>query len=265
MRWQISPISQDILRKANNPLGIFSGILSTRYNKEHDGVTVKVKISPTYPLWGYPRKKDMFAKSPFLFRDFKTFPLKLCILLCIGANFEVSKFTILTQECFSFKLNILNEGIKLTNEEKSLFNAFQKFESQIRNASNDSDIMSIFKRAFADPKSNAKACLLQHEAVELLKYLDKSHLIDELKLMKVPKFEINAVNIFNLEILNEKTGENVKLSEYLIKNSLKFRVNQIVYDLRMLWIDSNFALSIDDLLKKCDKQFLEKYFIVKKK
>lgn len=69
----------------------------------------------------------------------------------------------------------------------------------------------------------------------------------------------------SLEIASENLENNtMKLSDYLIENKLKFNINKIVYDLRMLWINSNFTLSMQDLLKKCDKKFVEKYFIEKK-
>lgn len=153
----------------------------------------------------------------------------------------------------------------MSNEEKSLFNAFRKFESQIKNAPNDSAIMVIFRQAFADPKSNTKTSLRHNEAIEILKYLDKAYLIDELERIQVPKFELTGVDILSLEIASENLENNtMKLSDYLIENKLKFNINKIVYDLRMLWINSNFTLSMQDLLKKCDKKFVEKYFIEKK-
>ena len=69
----------------------------------------------------------------------------------------------------------------------------------------------------------------------------------------------------SLEIASENLENNtMKLSDYLIENKLKFNINKIVYDLRMLWINSNFTLSMQDLLKKCDKKFVEKYFTEKK-
>ena len=139
-----------------------------------------------------------------------------------------------------------------------------KFESQIRNAPDDGDILRLIKRAFADPKSNMKAPLKLQEAIELLKYLDKSHLINDLKRIEIPKFDLNALMIFSLEIMNEKTQQPMKLNDYLIENQLKIKTGQIVYDLRMLWIESNYELSTEDLLKKCDFKFLENYISAKK-
>ena len=70
--------------------------------------------------------------------------------------------------------------------------------------------------------------------------------------------------IFNLEIIDEKTQQPVKLSDYLVENKLKMKTAQIVYDLRMLWIESNFELSTGALLEKCDLKFLENYITAKK-
>ena len=109
-----------------------------------------------------------------------------------------------------------------------------------------------------------KAPLKLHEAIELVKYLDKSHLIDDLKRLEIPKFDLNALMIFNLEIIDEKTQQPMKLNDYLVENRLKIKTAQIVYDLRMLWIESNYELSTGDLLKKCDLKFLENYITAKK-
>ena len=97
------------------------------------------------------------------------------------------------------------------------------------------------------------------EVIDLLKYLDKTHLIDQVQRLQIPNLKLTNENINGHIIYDEKSNEHISIDKYLAENNLRLDYSRLFYALRTLWIESDFKLTVEDLLKKVDKFFLENY------
>lgn len=116
----------------------------------------------------------------------------------------------------------------------------------------------------ADKKSNQDRALRKNESIELVKLLEKKHLIEAIKNITIPSFNINISLLTSHEIYCDELKQNIKIDDYQIKNSLRINYNSLLYDLKLKWINSNFTLNEQDLLKSVNKELVNNYAIKKK-
>ena len=136
----------------------------------------------------------------------------------------------------------MNDRIKLSNNEKRLLLALNKYESCLKSLNdNDDKILEFLRKQIYQEKMNKDCGLKLNDAIELVKYTDKIHLIDKINRFEFPKFQISAHDILNHKILS-------------------YVYNKIFNK----WIESNFSISFRDLLNEIDIIYLSK-FISKKK
>ena len=157
----------------------------------------------------------------------------------------------------------MNDRIKLSNSERRLLLALNKYESCLKSLNdNDDKILEFLRKQIYQEKMNKDCGLKLNDAIELVKYTDKIHLIDKINRFEFPKFQISAHDILNHKILDDKTNQMISVEDYC-KGSL-LRVNYILNNIRNRWIESNFSISFKDLLNEIDIIYLSK-FISKKK
>ena len=160
---------------------------------------------------------------------------------------------------FKSKINLLNERIKLSNDEKQLLSVVQILETKISKETSDIGVLLALKHSLADTKFVLKKSAKIEECIEFLKYLNRPDLIEQVKDIQIPKLRLNQAIIISHEIFDEKSNRSIQIGEYISLNKLKIKFGPLLYDLRMIWINSNFTLTQEDLLKKIDKSFLENY------
>lgn len=104
--------------------------------------------------------------------------------------------------------------------------------------------------------------LVKKNIILIAKYCNRPNLIERLEHTNIPKFDINPY-LKKLEYFNNETNETESFVA-LIK-SKKFRLNHLTDDLREKWIDSNFSLTYEELIKNLTKEVLDSYVVSKKK
>jgi hypothetical protein len=152
--------------------------------------------------------------------------------------------------------------IKPSNEEKSLLSALKKFTKPLQELNDDAKILKALKREFVNPKANKEKPLRKSESIELIKLLDRVHLIEVINNMVVPVLKINAGSLREHEIKDPQTKQLIKLDDLNNKSPVAF--NQMLYDLKMNWIESDFKLSNEQLLSKINEETIQNYFIKKR-
>ena len=116
------------------------------------------------------------------------------------------------------------------------------------------------------PQSNMERHLYKTEAVELLKAANKPDLIEAIQAINLPKFELNREDILELLFCDERltNGQATKVRDLMLMKACKIRFNQMLNDLKIKWIESDFKATKNDLLKSIDAQFLDNYIVYKK-
>ncbi len=122
--------------------------------------------------------------------------------------------------------------------------------------------MEFLRKEIYHEKINKDRGLKVADAIELMKYMNKPNLIDNINKFEYPKFKISPNDILKHKILDDKTNQMISVEDFC-KGSL-LRVNYILNNLRDKWIESNFSISFIDLLNEIDITYLSK-FISKKK
>jgi len=155
-------------------------------------------------------------------------------------------------------VEVLSKRIKLSKNEKYLLNALSKFEKPLSELTSKEDILQYLLKQFLYTKSNKDKSLRKHEAIELLKYLDKGHLIQAVNDLTLPVFKLTTVNLLNHQVFDETTNSLIRIEE--IKDILKkYKLNLILNDLKSKWIESEFKLTETELLNMVDMKYLQKF------
>jgi len=157
----------------------------------------------------------------------------------------------------------LDKTIKLSREEKYLLNALQQHSSKITRMQSNNQIVNYFKKQLTHPKSNLDRSLKKSEAIEVLKYTNLPNLIDEINELILPSFPIAYADLMSYSLYDHTTKQTRAIETYLKSGKLKY--NQLLKDLKLKWIDSDFKLTKHDLLSLIDQQFLEQYIPKSKK
>ena len=157
----------------------------------------------------------------------------------------------------------LDKTIKLSREEKYLLNALQQHSSKITRMQSNNQIVNYFKKQLTNPKSNLDRSLKKSEAIEVLKYTNLPNLIDEINELILPSFPIAYADLMSYSLYDHTTKQTRAIETYLKSGKLKY--NQLLKDLKLKWIDSDFKLTKHDLLSLIDQQFLEQYIPKSKK
>ena len=89
-------------------------------------------------------------------------------------------------------------------------------------------------------------------------------MIEAIKNITIPSFNISISLLTSHEIYCDELKQNIKIEDYQIKNSLRINYNSLLYDLKLKWINSNFTLKEQDLLKSVNKELINNYAIKKK-
>jgi hypothetical protein len=131
--------------------------------------------------------------------------------------------------------------------------AIKKYETSVTSDQSDEWVLDYFRREMANPNAIKNRPLKTKECIEVVKYLNRLDLIAKLEAIRVPKFELNILDL-------EKHQQKIQPTQSLDKN-LKFKLNfgLMLKDLRLKWIDSDFTLTNEDLLKSIDEKSLQKY------
>ena len=160
-------------------------------------------------------------------------------------------------------MKLLTDRLKLSNDEVYLLEALNKYVPIINEMSNDNDEMIEFlRRELTRPKSNLYRQLRINEAIEIAKYCNKSNMIERIKQIQVPVFYLNSADLLNCEYYDEDSRQTKTFSQYY--GSKKVRVNALLNELKLLWVNSNFHLTQAELMKSVNNQFLEKFVIILK-
>ena len=158
---------------------------------------------------------------------------------------------------------MINDRIKLSNDEKYLLSALREHVDKINKIESNENIIKYFEKQFVQPKSNIDRSLKKSEAVEILKYTNKPHLINDLNSMVIPIFPLSYKDIINHQVLNSLTKETKSLENYTSNRKLKY--NYMLKDLKKKWIDSECKLTKQNILDLITDQYIENYMTKIKK
>ncbi|RMZ95381.1 CCA tRNA nucleotidyltransferase mitochondrial [Brachionus plicatilis] len=141
----------------------------------------------------------------------------------------------------------LDQRIRLSNEERHLLIAIKRFENIFNEFDSD-------EKQFVLPKSVHDRPLRKTEAFELMKYLDRIEMIETIKKLKIPEFKINYKMINEQKIFDSSNQEMITVEKY--SKTKKIRLSAMLLDLKLRWINSNFAMSEDDILGVVDESYI---------
>lgn len=156
---------------------------------------------------------------------------------------------------------MLNERIKLSNEEKYLMLAIMKYEKMLRDEQDQEKIVEFLTKQFVYPKAILDRPLRKDEAIEIMKYLNKPELLERISQIKVPEFSLNYKDLNEHKMFDEDSNSFFRLEDY--SKLRKIRFNFLLNDLKNKWIDSNFKLTNQELLKLIDLKYLQEYIKTK--
>jgi hypothetical protein len=151
----------------------------------------------------------------------------------------------------------MNDRIKLSNDEKYLLNALREHVDKIKKIESNENILKYFEKEFIQPKSNTDRPLKKSEAIEILKYTNKSVLINDLKCMVIPVFPLSYKDIINHQVCISPTKETKSLENLILSRKLKY--NYMLKDLKKKWIDSDCKLTKQNLLDFINDEYIENY------
>lgn len=144
--------------------------------------------------------------------------------------------------------------MKLSNEEKYLFHAIKKYENVLAAEKNDEQIIRYLTKELAYPRALIDRPLKKMEAIELLKYLNRTDLIETISKIQLPVFEINYKDLNEHRVFIKSKKKLITIEEYSKENKLRF--SYILYDLKVKWIDSFFKIQKTELLAQIDENYL---------
>jgi hypothetical protein len=135
---------------------------------------------------------------------------------------------------------------------------------------NKEELLKYFRQElarenFLAPSLKKGRQLRKIELIELLNYLDKPEVSENVQSIRVPSFY--NLRLDQHEILldkDEPPAKRMKLGELDSKKS-KIRFNAMLSDLKEKWIESNFELTEKQLLDSINKDSISKYLLQKKK
>ncbi|CAF0827092.1 unnamed protein product [Brachionus calyciflorus] len=219
---------------------------------------------------GYELRKILSQKFCDSFMEiFYEFSLAPHMGLPVNGNLE--KFKNIYQKSFKNKplphtllsalmnseedINKLDERIKLSNDEKSTMLAIKKYENVLDSFNTVEEIIEFFTKQFLIPKSSKEKSLRKEQIVELMKYLDRMDLADQILALELPNFPLNFKNINQHKIFDSNKQKLVTMEDY--SKEYKIRLNHLISELKHKWIDSNFSLTQQDLLNLIDEKLLK--------
>lgn len=138
--------------------------------------------------------------------------------------------------------------------------AIQKYEKIIENERDNERLFQLMRTELANPKAINDKPLKKSEVVEILKYLDRTDLINEIENLQVPKFGLNLSHILKHKIFVAEQNSYLTLEDY--SNHHKIRFNYLLNNLNSKWIESNLTLTNEQLLNMIDQQFLWQFLNV---
>lgn len=145
----------------------------------------------------------------------------------------------------------------MSNEERYLLISIKKFENVFIEFKNDKKALEYLLKQFVLPKSVHDRPLRKVEAVELMKYLDRTELIDIINNLKIPQFQINFRTISEKKIFDSNKQEMVTLEQYAKKN--KIRISALLTDLKLKWINSNFEMTDQEILSLINENYVQNF------
>lgn len=156
-------------------------------------------------------------------------------------------------------------NLKLTKAEAYLLYALDKYVPIVNSMESEEEILVFLNKEFVRGRSNVDRSLKKVEAFEIVKYCKRSNLIEKIREMIFPRFELNANSkeLHGLMILDPFRNE--KLGFVDLVNARKLRANRMVSDLREKWIDSDFSMSRQELVNSLDEATLSSYVNLTKK
>jgi hypothetical protein len=153
--------------------------------------------------------------------------------------------------------------MKVSNDEKFLIYAIVKYQKIIddnKDFLNKKElVLERLKRDFISSKGNKQRPLKKTEAIEMMKYFDRSDYISDIENMILPEFSITHQTILTHKIFDESLNKEITIEEYDPAKK-KLRLGYIFKDLKEKWIESDFKLTNKQLLSMINMQTLMNYF-----
>ena len=126
-------------------------------------------------------------------------------------------------------------------------------------AGDETVICDLIRRVMCDFKTTKAKRVSRNEAVELLKYLGLGNLIERVENMRLPNFGLSANDVLS------HVHQKVIIPELVSSPLIQLRSNALYDSLRSAWVASNFTLTNEQLLCKCDDPAFLSGFIVDKR
>lgn len=145
----------------------------------------------------------------------------------------------------------------MSNDEKHLLISIKKFENVFLKYENDKKALEYLLKQFVLPKSVHDRPLRKIEAIELMKYLNRTDLIDTIKNFKIPQFQINYKTICEIKIFDSDKQEMVTLEQY--SKTKKIRISALLTDLKIKWVNSNFEMTNHDILSQINESYVQSF------
>lgn len=140
--------------------------------------------------------------------------------------------------------------------------AIWKYKNKFQKEASDK-LLSFIKQEMVRPNAVLKSSLDKNDVIEILKYVDRVDLIDQVKRISLPLFMIKHDDLSSHVIKVEDLNKTMSLSQYTKEiNGIKF--NSILTDLKIKWIDSDFKMSKGELLNIVNETYLKDFIREKK-
>lgn len=140
--------------------------------------------------------------------------------------------------------------------------AIWKYKNKFQKEASDK-LLSFIKKEMVRPNAVLKSSLDKNDVIEILKYVDRVDLIDQVKRISLPLFMIKHDDLSSHVIKVEDLNKTMSLSQYTKEiNGIKF--NSILTDLKIKWIDSDFKMSKGELLNIVNETYLKDFIREKK-